>query len=109
MTPVEMLGLQHFLERQLGKPMDSWAMYANFAPVARWLVQDRGVRTEYPCYFCSQLVAAAFRWVWLERLRHVAPQLCTPGQLFEMLRDAQDVRVCEGHGSILSSNERWSI
>jgi len=104
----EMLGVQHFLERQLGKPMDSWGMYANFAPVMCWFVQDRGVRTEYDTYFCSQLAAAALRWVWLERLRHVAPHRCTPAQLFEMLRAGDDLHMC-AQGTIMPQGARWSI
>jgi hypothetical protein len=109
MSAPEMLGVQYFLEHQLGKPMDSWGMYANFAPVLCWFVADRGVCIEYDRYFCSQLVAAALRWVWLERMQHVAPHRCTPAQLYALLHaSGADMRVC-AEGTIMQPGAQWSI
>lgn len=90
LTPAESYGLLEFLYRQQGKPMDEWGMKKNFVPLlGPWLVGEP--RDEEDAYFCSQLVASAFRWIRPAQFAHVNPRRCTPAQLDQLLDNNQDM------------------
>jgi hypothetical protein len=84
----EAAGISYFLERQLGKPMDSSGMYWNFLlPMFVWMPST----LEQDAYFCSHLVAAALRWVRPQQFAGVNPLKCTPYKLYRLLRERGDI------------------
>ncbi len=84
----ESAGISYFLERQLGKPMNSTAMYWNFI-----LPFCIGMPLEYEqdSYFCSHLVAAALKWVRPDQFEDLNPLKCTPHKLYKLLRQGGDI------------------
>lgn len=90
LTPAERMGLVYYLWRQAGKPMDEWGMKKNFVPlIGAWLVGEP--LDEEPAYFCSQLVASAFRWIRPAQFHDVNPRRCTPAQLDTLLSNHADM------------------
>ena len=88
--PVETNGVVFFLESQLGKPMNSRSMYANFLPLSSWFV-GRPNAFEEQSYFCSQLVIMALGWVRPTPYRYlVNPRRCTPELLHRILEAYKD-------------------
>jgi len=81
LRPAEIYGMLAFCQRQVGKPFN-YGMYWNFVPLVGPLIAGEPL-IEEPHYFCSQLVAAALRWVrpWMA----LNPRRCTPALLHRLL------------------------
>ena len=81
----ERYALCNFLYRQIGKQFN-YSMYTSFLPwIGDWITADM-LEWEAPSYFCSQLMAAALRWVRPAQFGGVNPAKCTPGRLVAILR-----------------------
>ena len=64
--------------------MDKWGMYLNFAPILPDLFAGAS-QPEEDKYFCSQLVAAALKWIRPVQFAAVEPRRCTPAVLHRMM------------------------
>lgn len=93
--PEERYGLYSFCERQQGKPMDKWGMYMNFVPIVRDLCIGAS-RVEEDKYFCSQLVAAALKWIRPRQFVSVEPRRCTPAVLHQLMMNNGDFFLAGG-------------
>lgn len=87
LTQEERQGLLMFLRRQVGRPMDYWALYANFLPVLSWFSGSTMPSTQYEesAYFCSHLVGCALRWACYRRYSNINPRKLTPCLLYTLL------------------------
>lgn len=97
LPPVQRLGLYWFCAQQAGKPMDQLTLYMNL-PILRNLVgsspPERNGNEDR--WFCSQLVAAAFKYIGLEVLVDVNPRNVVPSRMFEILySDNTLFRMCD--------------
>lgn len=84
LSGAECHGLLAFCGRQVGKPFN-FNMYYTFLPWVGPLFVSGEQRTEYPTYYCSELVAAALKWVRPRGYAHIDARRCTPAILYDTL------------------------
>ena len=84
LTPAQKFGVFLFCCWQENKPMNSSGIYLNFASGGLFAGSTPNDFDE-DCWFCSQLIAAALKWVGVEEMQSVEPRVTTPGHLKAMM------------------------
>ncbi len=85
LTEEQKIAIFIFCLWQLNKPMNSNGVYANFLSWGLFAGS-----TPKDCdednWFCSQLIAAALKWVGVPQMKDIEPRTTTPGELCKILR-----------------------
>lgn len=108
LTPAQKLGVYYFCCWQVDKPMNGSGIYLNFASGGLFAGSSPKDYNE-ESWFCSQLIAAALKWVGVKEMRSVEPRTTTPGHLKAMMTSSSSTLFDKTDDHSLIPNDQFDI